>query len=409
MKNKFIRSFLTLLTICTVAMGINYNFKKPEQKNIINENLLSSIPEKKEFNYDKYYIYPDVRAYANVTNKELYKKLYDSLDAVEGSVDISSYNENEEELKANINALSSLITKQFFYIRDITVSDDKSKINFTYMCSKEKILEMKKELSDKVTYIMDNILKPQKTDIQKTLALYKYIGENTSYNDEEKDITDGIGAYAILVNKKGICYEYANTFEYLLNMVGVECTKATSKEPNHMWNIVKLNNEYYHLDATFQGGEGLKFFAMSDDERNKTGEFNYKWYCGNDNFKIIEPPKCINQAYSIFENASDFDLDNEYIYFVDSFDSKIYKVDFQGNKKETVIDNANLISIYKDHIYYVNTKDDFKLYRALKDGSKAEKVSDDLGISKIHISGNNLNYDCVNEKGIESSKTILLK
>lgn len=86
-----------------------------------------------------------------------------------------------------------------------------------------------------------------------TLTGSKYISE-----------TDGPILYG-----KALCEGYSRAFEYLCQSVGIECV-CISGEGNgggHMWNMVKVDGEWYHIDVTW------------DDPITTTGEqvlrYNY--------------------------------------------------------------------------------------------------------------------------------------
>lgn len=62
--------------------------------------------------------------------------------------------------------------------------------------------------------------------------------------------------YGALVQKAAVCDGYASAMQYLLGRVGIKCLmvygadRANAGE-NHAWNLVKLEDEYYHLDVTW--------------------------------------------------------------------------------------------------------------------------------------------------------------
>ncbi|MDD5793663.1 hypothetical protein ACTNDG_03240 [Clostridium sp. HCP1S3_B4] len=44
----------------------------------------------------------------------------------------------------------------------------------------------------------------------------------------------------------------------LLNSVGIDCNIINSNNLNHVWNIVKIDGEYYQLDVTWYLMQYLK-------------------------------------------------------------------------------------------------------------------------------------------------------
>ncbi|MBQ8303559.1 MAG: hypothetical protein IJX79_01215, partial [Clostridia bacterium] len=50
-----------------------------------------------------------------------------------------------------------------------------------------------------------------------------------------------------------VCEGYARTMKYLCRKLGIECliVTGTSKNEQHMWNMVRLDDEWYHIDSTW--------------------------------------------------------------------------------------------------------------------------------------------------------------
>lgn len=109
----------------------------------------------------------------------------------------------------------------------------------------------------KVKGIIAQIIKDSMTDYEKELAIHDYLVLNYKYdyyNSLNNSIPDeSYTSFGLLIKGTGVCQAYAETMEILLNSVGIECRMVigTSKGQSHGWNIVKLENEYYMLDVTW--------------------------------------------------------------------------------------------------------------------------------------------------------------
>jgi len=59
--------------------------------------------------------------------------------------------------------------------------------------------------------------------------------------------------YGVLVEGRATCTGYAKTFQYLCNRVGIEntCVFGNAGGEGHMWNMVKLDGEWYEVDTTW--------------------------------------------------------------------------------------------------------------------------------------------------------------
>ncbi len=111
----------------------------------------------------------------------------------------------------------------------------------------------------------------------KEYHLEKYIHntvlDGCVYADGVKTSEDGweeFTSYGALVNGSAVCEGYAHAMCLLLNKVGLDCYYANGYGENapHMWNTVKINGEWYHLDATWDDNENafFNYFNLNDTQ-----------------------------------------------------------------------------------------------------------------------------------------------
>ncbi|MBN3375808.1 protease [Clostridium botulinum] len=138
----------------------------------------------------------------------------------------------------------------------------KIEINFEYKKDISEIKRQKEATMAEVKRIVKSIIKPDMTDFEKELALHDYIVRTADYNTV--NYKNGINAledhtaYGVLVDHIGVCESYAKAMSLLLEEVGIECKYVTGVSVHdgkagggHAWNMVKLDNEWYNLDATW--------------------------------------------------------------------------------------------------------------------------------------------------------------
>ncbi|MGN0518533.1 MAG: transglutaminase domain-containing protein [Acutalibacteraceae bacterium] len=129
-------------------------------------------------------------------------------------------------------------------------------VSFTYE-DIEEISEKKAVFDETCDKILSKV-DPSWSDYEKALYMHDYIVLNAEYNsnyDEWDSDTEDYNAYGILVNGMGICSGYACAYAHLLNLVGIENKFAESDDMDHIWNLVKIDGEYYHADLTFDDTE----------------------------------------------------------------------------------------------------------------------------------------------------------
>ena len=144
-------------------------------------------------------------------------------------------------------------------IRSISLSYDFTKDETEYYAKKvkQKSQEILKEadgaetLSEYLLSIHNSILKE---------ASYDYLFSDPGVYE----------AFGVLVDGTGVCESYSRAFQYLCQCIGVDniLVVGLSGDEPHMWNMIMLDDDWYHSDLTW------------DDEGN--GSIIYDFFCFND-------------------------------------------------------------------------------------------------------------------------------
>ncbi len=85
------------------------------------------------------------------------------------------------------------------------------------------------------------------SDAEKVLFIHDYLAANYEY-DYDYAIYD---AYNFLQEGKGVCQAYTLTFSALMDRLGIPVSYVESALLNHVWNVVKLGESWYHIDVTW--------------------------------------------------------------------------------------------------------------------------------------------------------------
>ena len=162
-----------------------------------------------------------------------------------------------------------------------------------------------KLMDKKCKEILGNIVRPEYSEIEKTMAIYTYIVENIKYDyillKREKELRDkgqkiGKGESKILDGKQSsynafmkgevVCEGYTNMMHYMLSTVGIESKtvccigERDNKEndfvdrgENHSVIRVKTGEDWYYYDPTWDAGQ-MKlrnvFKTKEEFEKNHT-------------------------------------------------------------------------------------------------------------------------------------------
>ncbi|MCQ2416699.1 MAG: hypothetical protein MJ071_02675 [Oscillospiraceae bacterium] len=192
--------------------------------------------------------------YSQLTLKE--KQLYASLcEQIEQYKEIAilpwAYTKEEYE---KVYLMVAEQEPQFFYLDDIyETSDMMAAVNMFYDVDQENVQAMQKEMED----VADEILKKaekERTEIQKLTVIHDEIADRCTY----KDGVHHSDAYGALVLGEAKCEGYAKAMTYVARRAGMDIMNVTGvdgKGINHVWNIVKIDGEYYNLDLTWDDDE----------------------------------------------------------------------------------------------------------------------------------------------------------
>ena len=167
--------------------------------------------------------------------------------------------------------------------------------SFSYYTTKEQ----EDELTAKVDQVLASFKLNGKSDYDKFIAIYDYIVENVEYdyanlNDNSHKLK--YTAYAALCEGTAVCQGYANLLYRMLWQVGVPNRIIAGDTPRggHAWNIVKIGDYYYNVDATWDSG-----YQMTYTTNGGTAEIrhtmNWRLRC-DENFPDHSPNSTFTDA-----------------------------------------------------------------------------------------------------------------
>lgn len=121
------------------------------------------------------------------------------------------------------------------------------------------------------------------TDMEKVLFVNEYVNDLTYYyygSDHLKARVSGP-----LYKGYSTCQGYTEAIRMLLRHVGIPVAFVASSTINHSWDMVQIDGEWYHMDATWddakgQGGTNTKhtYFIRNDYEyENNLPNRHYNW------------------------------------------------------------------------------------------------------------------------------------
>lgn len=157
------------------------------------------------------------------------------------------------------------------------------------MLSKEEL-----ELYDTAVAWLEANITEDMTDYDKCVAIHDYLSGNVQYDNELLAALNtsftfdlGITAYGAMMNLDSICQGYADAFDMLASMLGMNCTQICGYGSGalHNWNIVELGDQWYHVDCTFDdmfpnndGTSAKAYLFASDQQMRRTHSWEPEQY-----------------------------------------------------------------------------------------------------------------------------------
>lgn len=220
--------------------------------------------------------------------------------------------DDEVDLK-NLNFFKK--PQEIFYLLEMISNDNPEimyykgaeyrlgKLNLLYSKSKKEIISHRQRTKEIKEDFIENNINDTMSDYEKVLAVHDYIVNSSKYDEsllyDLKIPPESYSTYGVLELGTAVCEGYAKAMKYLLDDLQINSmiVIGESKGENHAWNLVELESEYYHIDATWDDPitENRRsiirhnYFNLDDDELSKTHNWNRENY-----------PKANGKKYNYF-------------------------------------------------------------------------------------------------------------
>lgn len=137
------------------------------------------------------------------------------------------------------------------------------------------------------------------TEYEKSLVLHDALVQNVTYDTSAKNAHNCYGA---IVDKKAVCEGYAEAYQYLLQLCGIQSyiVTGTSHNEGHAWNLVRLDGNYYYTDVTWDD-------PISANDKNKPVYHGYF----NITTAILQEDHSITDTYGVLPICTKTDMLNK--------------------------------------------------------------------------------------------------
>lgn len=207
--------------------------------------------------------------------------------SMEESIDISQYEITPEILGSLFSSVIKNEPYLFFVHRNLSYSYEPDGF---VLSVKPKYTMSREDVDIAIAFCREKVLEMTKGacggEAERALYLHDLICESFEYDDSLEN--DNI--YVFFTTGKGTCQGYTLAYMAALRECGIESCFAASDTIAHIWNLVKIDGEWYHADLTWDDGESVirRHFLLSDATAFERGHKD--WYsaesisCTSDNY-----------------------------------------------------------------------------------------------------------------------------
>ena len=205
-----------------------------------------------------------------------------------------------------------------------------TKITITSTMTIDEIKNYFNTIDQEVSSII-SLVSPDMDDMTKALVIHDYFVNYCEYQLQNLD-DDSYRSGGVIYKKTGVCQAYAYAYQYIMNQLGLKCYIASSTNMGHAWNTIQIDNNYYHVDVTWDdpvidrfGQVQHNYFLLSDEAI--TNQEHYDW----DRTDL----KCDDTKYDDYywkDVTSPIVYDGDYVFF--ARDNGFYK---RNNKTQEEI------------------------------------------------------------------------
>ena len=128
-----------------------------------------------------------------------------------------------------------------------------------------------KETLDMAKEVLDEIIEPNMSDYEKEKAVYIWLTSKLSNNTSILTVipetnNENDNPHDVLKYHSAVCVGYATTFRLFMQMLNIECKVVHSSDLTHTWDLVKLDDGWYHTDCYFDNPNStFRNFNMDDN------------------------------------------------------------------------------------------------------------------------------------------------
>ena len=258
-------------------------------------DISAEVSSEKPFGYPEI----DLKYAYGILDSENKKGLYDSIGESVYSISeekdanghyriarlyVESEHMSEFDIREVINAYT-YDNPHIFWLENLfgyAYADDDTIVEFYSVLSADECEDCIRLFNKKIDEMMSS-LDSGLSEYEREKMLHDKLLSGCRYKTGVESSKDGwqyFSAYGALVTGEAVCEGYAKSMQILLSKAGIPCLtlRGESNGVSHMWNVVELNNEWYHLDPTWDGNDSdgivYEYFNLDSENISRTHKIN---------------------------------------------------------------------------------------------------------------------------------------
>jgi len=253
-----------------------------------------------------------------------------------------------------------------------------SHIKPTYFFEADEIAEKKQKFNSAVEYYLSGV-DASWSNYKKCRYIHDLLAStiefDTDFNNNKSEV---FTAYGALVDNVAISQGYALAYNYLMNKLGIEALYIENNGKFHSWSMVKLGENYYHVDVVGDDpsddllGRILHDYCLISDKKLKSLRTDFSWIADYQatNTRFDNAWWSGVDTFIFTADSKDYYIDNNYkdgkcgafLCYEEASDSHslLYKIEdkWYVNKENNQFWSGSFSSLAFDgNLFYFNTPD----------------------------------------------------
>ncbi|MDR0943536.1 MAG: hypothetical protein LBM41_03290 [Ruminococcus sp.] len=216
---------------------------------VTDSNFVESYPDRVIFRPFEY-------ASLTTPQKQLYTMMEDTFRSVSNSLQIpEEMNITADDFDTVFSIFLNKDPYDYYLYPSATTSYSKTtnklySVTFSYLYPKVNVTS-RHEKTDSAVQQAVAAIRNKQGDYNRVIAIFELLSEKVTFDDNSDDSQNIYGA---LVDGRANCMGYSFAFKRLCNELGIEAITVSGTNTQgtpHMWNMVNIGGDWYHIDATF--------------------------------------------------------------------------------------------------------------------------------------------------------------